>query len=188
MMDTPEKVDDGRRRRGFSRTKKLNARVDMTPMVDLGFLLITFFVMTTRLSEPKAMKLTMPKDDPNVPPTTIANSNALTILLDGNDRIYYYHGDWKDAVTANIVQQTNFSETNGIGKIIRDKQAWLDAHIDPVKKEGRAGLMLIIKPGKDASYKNVIDALDEVLINVVGKYAIVKMETNEAEWIKSHRQ
>jgi biopolymer transport protein ExbD len=187
MMDMDIAIGDGRRKRHFSRAKRINIRVDMTPMVDLGFLLITFFVMTSRLREPVAMKLNMPKEDHSVPPTTVANSNALTILLDGNDRIYYYHGDWKDALASNSIFQTNYSATDGIGKVIREKQIWLDAHKDASRKEGRRGLVLLIKPGKDASYQNVIDALDETLINIVGKYAIVKMESGEIDWIKGHR-
>jgi biopolymer transport protein ExbD len=166
-----------RRRPGVRKSKRHNLRTDMTPMVDLGFILITFFVMTVQLSKPVAVKLNMPKEGP---PIKLGESSALTVLLDDN-KIYYYHGDWKEAATRKEIYATNFSEMGGLGKVIREKQKWLDLH---EKKEGRKGLMLLIKPGSNASYKNVIDALDETMINAVKKYAIVSIDPVEADWMK----
>lgn len=85
---------DKPRRAGVRRAKKHDLRVDMTPMVDLGFILITFFVMTVELTKPAALALNMPKE--GGPPTTLGESNALTVLLDG-EKVYYYHGDWQQA-------------------------------------------------------------------------------------------
>lgn len=171
-----------RRRPGVGRMKRHGVRTDMTPMVDLGFLLITFFVFKAELSKPSVVKLNMPKDGDS---TTLANSNALTILLDDNERVYYYHGNWKDASANNEIFKTNLSVTNGMGKVIREKQQWLDVNN---KKEGRNGLMLLIKAGKEAPYQNVIDALDEALINAVKKYTILKAEPQEIEWMNKMRQ
>ncbi len=168
---------ESRRRAGVRRMKRHNVKTDMTPMVDLGFLLITFFVMTVQLSEPSVVNLNMPKAGP---PMKLSDKNALTILLDGNDRIYYYHGDWKRAIDSDSLSETNFSVSNGLGKVIREKQQSLEVNN---KKEGRNGLMLIIKPGKEATYRNVMDALDEALINVVNKYAVVTPEKEETEWM-----
>ena len=99
-----------------SKQKKLSTRVDLTPMVDLGFLLITFFIFTTALSKPNTMKLFLPKNELNIPPTEIANSKLLTILPAANNVVYYYYGDNPLAM-----QQTNFGE-DGIRKIIIDKR------------------------------------------------------------------
>ncbi|MEI9810363.1 MAG: biopolymer transporter ExbD [Bacteroidota bacterium] len=167
-----------RRGKGFGKPKRHSPRTDMTPMVDLGFILITFFVMTVQLSQPVAVKLNMPKEGDPMP---LGKSDALTILLDDNDRIYYYHGDGKEALANNRIFTTNFSVKDGIGKVIREKQQWLDEYN---KKEGRKGLMLLIKPGNKASYKNVIDALDETMINAVKKYAILATDPAETEWLK----
>src|SRR5688572_15019825 len=79
-----------RRKAGAKNLKKERPKIDMTPMVDLGFLLISFFVITTELSEPRSATLNMPKDGPLMP---LGDSSALTILLAGNDKIYYYHGN-----------------------------------------------------------------------------------------------
>jgi biopolymer transport protein ExbD len=171
-----------RRRAGVGRMKRHNLRTDMTPMVDLGFLLITFFVFTVQLIKPSVVKLNMPKESKDS--TTLGESNALTVLLDNNDRVYYYHGDWEKASTKNEIFETNLSVTDGLGKIIREKQQWLDVNNT---KERRDGLMLLIKPVKEASYQNVIDTMDEALINVVKKYAILKAGPNEVEWMNKQR-
>src|SRR3977135_3715048 len=79
---------------GVKKGKKLSTRIDLTPMVDLGFLLITFFMYTTTLAKPKTMEINMPYKDPNdkVEPNKIKESVALTILLSKNHRVYYYEG------------------------------------------------------------------------------------------------
>lgn len=174
-------IDTSRRRRGGLRMKRHSLKTDMTPMVDLGFLLITFFVITVQLSKPATVNLNMTKDGP---PIDLGNSNALTVLLDDADRIYYYHGNWKDALTSGQVFKTNFSVSNGLGKIIREKQQWLTTHD---QKEGRNGLMLLIKAGKGASYENVINALDEAMINVVKKYAVLSAEPDELKWMEEQQ-
>jgi biopolymer transport protein ExbD len=166
-----------RRRAGVIHSKKHTPKTDMTPMVDLGFLLITFFVITTELSKPATIDLNMPKEGSPMP---LGNSDALTILLGKDNNIYYYHGDWNKAVKANEIFQTSFFVKNGIGKVIREKQQRLDVGN---KKEGRKGLMLLIKPGKDATYSNVIDVLDEALINDVKKYAVLKQQDEEIKYL-----
>lgn len=170
-----------RKRKGVMRMVKHNLRVDMTPMVDLGFLLITFFVITTEMAKPTAMNLYMPKDGGE--PTELGASNALTVLLE-NDKLYYYNGEWNDAVKTGTVIETNLSGKDHIRNVISDKQRRLD--ITAKDKEGRDGLMLLIKPGKNVSYKNLVDVLDETTICMVKKYAIVKQSTDEKAWLREH--
>jgi len=94
-------------------------------MVDLGFLLISFFVMTTELSKPVVAPLSMPKEGP---PIFLGNSNALTVLLAGGDSAFYYHGNWKDALLADKIEKTSIYSVNGIRKVILEKKQWLDQH------------------------------------------------------------
>ena len=171
-----------RKGKSFSYNKKQVIRIDMTPMVDLGFLLITFFVFTTTMSTPKATDLFMPKDD-TTHPQPLPNSLALSLLLDNNNKVYYYNGDFKEAVNANKIYETNYSTYEGIGKIIRQKQKEIDA--SGKFAHGRKGLMLLIKPTSGSVYKNVIDALDEAVINDVRKYAIVEPANEEIVYIKN---
>ncbi|MFL5741654.1 MAG: ExbD/TolR family protein [Flavisolibacter sp.] len=121
-------------------------RIDMTPMVDLGFLLISFFIFTTTLSEKKATSLIMPADGP---PMKLASRNALTILLGKENHVYAYEGLWNEAVKKNEIRSTNYDEYNGIGALIRKKQKELES----IDKEGKNGLMLLIRPAKQSSYK-----------------------------------
>lgn len=174
-----ESPGGSRKRRGVMRMTRHNLRVDMTPMVDLGFLLITFFVITTELTKPTVMNLYMPKEDG--PPMGLGESGALTVLLDGN-KMYYYNGKWEDAIKKNTIRETSFSGNNDLRKIISDKQRKLDATAK--NKEGRNVLMLLIKPGSKASYKNVVDVLDEATISMVKKYAILKISEEERKWVE----
>ena len=179
-----ENTANVRKGKTFSHHKKQIIRIDMTPMVDLGFLLITFFVFTTTMSTPKATDLFMPKDD-TAHPQPLPNSLALSLLLDDNNKVYYYNGDFKEAVNANKVYETNYSTYGGIGKIIRQKQKDIDA--SGKFAYGRKGLMLLIKPTPGSVYKNVIDALDEAVINDVRKYAIVEPASEEIIYIRSKK-
>src|SRR6187401_2781647 len=121
FMAQIENTANVRKGKSFSHNKKQIIRIDMTPMVDLGFLLITFFVFTTTMSTPKATDLFMPSDKPITIPPELPNSLALTFLLDNNNKVYYYNGDFKEAANANKIYETNYSTYGGIGKIIRQK-------------------------------------------------------------------
>ena len=166
-------------RKGGSRIKKANPRIDMTPMVDLGFLLICFFVYTTTMSEPKATDLVVPKEGPPIP---IGNSASLTVLLGKENHVRWYDGNWDVAVAGNAVHSTDYSVNDGIGSVIRQKQKRMNELRG--SKEGRDGLVLIIKAMKEASYKNLMDVLDEVLINDVRHYAVVEPTSEEAMFMQ----
>ncbi len=167
-----------RSRPGVRRPLKQQLRIDMTPMVDLGFLLISFFVITTELSKPTAMDLVMPKDGKPMP---LGDSNAFTLLLDEHNQAWYYTGEWKKAHEEGAIRPVRISGKQGLRDQIIRRQQWLDARHTG---EGREGLMLLIKAGPGTSYKNLVDVLDEMNINQVKKYAVVKMTPEEMAWIK----
>lgn len=157
---------------GVHKLKKQSTRVDLTPMVDLGFLLITFFVFTTSMSEPKAMKLVMPAGESVDMP--VGENTALTIIPMEDNKIFYYHGEPKKALELNLFGITNYSMTEGIGIIIRQKQKVLEQ-----MGKRSTDLILIIKPADGSNIGNTIDILDEVLINTVTRYALTDLTEDE---------
>jgi biopolymer transport protein ExbD len=162
---------------GFGRRIQQSLKIDMTPMVDLGFLLITFFVITTELSRPTSMDLYMPKDGPD---THIGDSYALSIILSG-EKNFYYEGEWNRAVIDKRVFPVTTAQ---LRRIIIQKQQHLDRK--NIYKVGREGLMMLIKPTERASYKEIVDLLDEATINQVKKYAVIKVTVEEKNWIKEN--
>ena len=158
-------VEQRRQKTGVRRMKKANLKIDMTPMVDLGFLLIAFFIFTTEISKPTVTNLYMTDDRDS---TGIPDSKSLTFLLGNNEQLFYYYGREKEAVENNQVYATSYAPDNGAGKIIREKQFSLDQRF-----ANRKELTILIKPGKSCSYKNVVDMLDEMMINGVTRYSLV---------------
>lgn len=150
-------------------------RIDMTPMVDLGFLLITFFIFTTTMTDKTTMKLYMPHDGDS---SQVAKSKVLTVLLSEANRVYAYEGSFDDAKKANLIMITGFDESDGIGNLIREKQKQLQ------QSNKKDELVFLIKPTKRCTYKNVIDALDETTINGVKKYMIIDASTQEDQFFK----
>src|SRR6476620_3702406 len=136
---------------GVKKAKKLSTRVDMTPMVDLGFLLITFFIFTTSMSQPTTMNLIMPKDGGE--PTPIKESGALTILPTDNGQVYYYLGRLKPGA----IHACTLKEIRNV--IINKKK------VTPPKD-----FFVVIKPTETANYGNTIDILDEMTISDVKRY------------------
>jgi biopolymer transport protein ExbD len=157
---------------GKKRAKKQSTKIDMTPMVDLGFLLLTFFILTTTFSKPQTMEINMPvKPEKEIDQTPLKASNALTLLLGENDKIYWYAG-LPDAPAAPGVQITDYS-AGGLRKVLLDRAK-------PNPK-----LMVLIKPMEESRYKNLVDVLDEMNITETGKYAIVDVDPRDKELVKT---
>ncbi|MGN6401642.1 MAG: ExbD/TolR family protein [Flavisolibacter sp.] len=188
---------------GVKKAKKLSTRVDMTPMVDLGFLLITFFIFTTTLSTPSTMGLIMPKEnkDPK-DQTEVKESGALTILLGKGDQVYYYMGQIKP--DGSNFQSSNFKD---IRKVIQDKKKEVMANYYPspsdekLKQQAKENgdpnwqdaakdkdFVVVIKPNEDATYKNTVDMLDEMTINDVKRFAIVDITADENALVHATEQ
>lgn len=169
---------------GVKKAKKLSTRVDMTPMVDLGFLLITFFIYTTTMSTPNTAKLNMPKkDDDKTQQMEVEKSGLLTILLGKGDQIYYYEGELKPD-GSNFMTTTYPSPSNpGIRKVLQDKKAQVIAAWTPdpkIKDDSKdRAFTVIIKPSKEANYGRTVDILDEMTINNVQRYAIIDITDAE---------
>jgi biopolymer transport protein ExbD len=176
---------------GVKKGKKLSTRVDLTPMVDLGFLLITFFMYTTTMSKPKTMQINMPyKDDQPKPEeeTKIKASTAMTILLSSNHRVYYYEGIGDDATKPPELKVTYFRKQDGIRDAIMAKQKM----VEDLKRSGQLGAKdqatILIKPDVTSTYEDMVNILDEMNINDVRVYAIVDITPVDKEFIEMTEQ
>jgi len=174
----------------------------MTPMVDLGFLLITFFIFTATMSTPSTMRLTMPKDD-NKPEdlTEVKESAALTIMMGKDNQIFYYEGQLE-------ADGSNFKSSTykDIRQVILDKKKAViashrhDAGCEKIRERDKADrklasadpnsckdkdLVVVIKPNDEASYKNSVDILDEMAINDIKRFALIDITSQENQFVNA---
>ena len=204
-----------------SKQKKINVRVDFTPMVDMLMLLITFFMLCTTLSKPQTMELTMPTNDENQDDVNKNESKAsqtVTLYVAANDKIYYGEGI-PEYNNADWVKETTWG-SKGIRDVLREHA--IEDGTKPVKrielaakelnsdraknpknytdstyqvalnqlkagnlKDGKvATLTIVIKPTDNASYKNMVDALDEMQILSIGTYVIDKLSPEDEKMLK----
>jgi biopolymer transport protein ExbD len=185
---------------GVKKAKRLSTRVDMTPMVDLGFLLITFFVFTSTMSSPTTLDLNMPKDTEKEEELNKAKeSGALTIMLAKDDQVYYYEGQLLE--DASNFTPATFKTIRDV--IINKKREVIKSHVhddqcekDRLKAKERKDidweracmdrdLVVVIKPAAESTYKNAVDILDEMTINNVKRFALVKISQVELDLINA---
>ena len=194
--------------------KKMNTRVDFTPMVDMMMLLITFFMLCTTLSKPQAMQLTMPSNDKNVQDqdkSATKASHTITLILAGKDKIYHIDGlpkyddptclketTWgKDGIRKVLMSHVTEEGIAPVAKIMLAKQkldekkikynmpdSLYQKELAEIKNGNLDGekvpkLTIIIKPLDTASYKNMVDALDEMQICSIGTYVIDKISEDD---------
>ena len=158
---------------GTNRVKRMPVRVDLTAMVDLAFLLITFFMLTTSLAKPRVMPLVMPA---NGPAGAVSDKSTMTICLAGNNRIMWYLGlPDKPIVEPQVV---------GYGSAFR--RAIVET-MKQVKLSTGKNLMVIIKPTPQSVYVNLVDVLDEMNITQVPAYAIAKLSPQDVDLMKQKR-
>lgn len=178
-MASIDNPNAGPRSKGVRRAKKLSTRVDLTPMVDLGFLLITFFIFTTNLSEARSAKLILPADGAS---SNLGESAALTVIPSHGDSIFYYNGSWSTHLAKGSFGWTSSTAIDGIGQIIRQKQRALDA-----SGIGRKEMMLLIKPADASSYAQFIRLLDEVMIEDIKHYALMDLSAEERAYLTERK-
>lgn len=192
--------------------KKINVRVDFTPMVDMMMLLITFFMLCTSLAKPQSMELSMPSNDKNLDDNDKSVTKAsytITVYVAGNDKIYYIAGQPKYD-DPSCLKETTWGK-NGLRKVLQTHvtedntqpvlqvmkaKAELDLKKDEMpdtvyRKELSAikggtingqkiqTMTIIIKALDTATYKNVVDALDEMQICSIGKYVLDKINEQD---------
>jgi biopolymer transport protein ExbD len=197
----------GKHKGGKKRGKKLSTRVDFTPMVDLGFLLITFFMLTTSMNKPQTMEINMPvKEDKQEDEQRVKASQTITLLLAKDNKVVYYFvnavsGEPEPPMIRNYgakgIRATLLEENKKrnplldsipIYKGMLNKGSITEEeykkHVFDIKSYEKA-LIVVIKAADDARYNNLVDILDEMLICNIGRYAVVDITEPEIEMLKS---
>jgi biopolymer transport protein ExbD len=169
MAQIQESGGGGKDKGGKVRVKKASNKIDMTPMVDLAFLLLTFFMLTTTFAKPQTMEITMPVKDDNIQ-TPVKASNALTIILWENDKVYYYQGLFEEGAEPELV--TSDYSSKGIRQILLRLS------------QQNPNLVVMIKPYGKSRYTNVVDILDEMAITNIKKYAIVDITEADEKFVE----
>lgn len=206
-MSAEVQESGNKKKGGKGKQKKMTVRVDFTPMVDMNMLLITFFMLCTSLSKPQTMEISMPSNDKDITEeqqTKVKASQAITLLLGSDDKLYYYEGepDYKDYSS---LKETSYKpdgirslllkrNKEAVRKVNELKQKKLNMEISEEEytqqlseiKNGKNTPVVIIKATDDATYKNLIDALDEMQICNIGKYVITDIAEADEFLIKNY--
>lgn len=172
MAELEQKQSGGKK--GKKGRKKMSTRIDLTPMVDLGFLLVTFFMLTTTFSKPQTMEINLPvkpkeeikEEDYNA----LKASRAFNVLLGKDNKIYWYIGLPNEPIEG--PHTTDFS-AGGIRKILLENNSSIK------------DMVVLIKPTNDAVYRNVVDILDEMNITDIKRYALVDASSQDLDLIKT---
>jgi len=173
MAELEQKQSGGKKGKKKGR-KKMSTRIDLTPMVDLGFLLVTFFMLTTTFSKPQTMEINLPvkpkgeikEEEQNA----LKASKAFNIMLGKDNKVFWYLGLPNEPIEGPAT--TDFS-ADGIRKILLEKN-------NSIKE-----MVVLIKPTNDAIYKNVVDILDEMNISNIKRYALVDISKEDLDLIKN---
>ena len=193
---------------GRRKPKKMGANIDMTPMVDLMCLLITFFMLTTAFSKPKVMEITMPeKNTEDTKEVKISAERTYTLLLTANDKIYYYHGAIEAGKPLPELIKLNYSK-DGLRKLLLEKNEkvikkiqdlkdkvktgalvlsndTLNERIRVLKKSDKKAPIILIKADEKAKYKNLVDVIDDMAICNIASYAVVDITPDELKLLET---
>lgn len=206
MAEIQSNEGGGKKKKGGSKQKKISVHVDFTPMVDMNMLLITFFMLCTSLSKPQTMEINMPSNDKKITEqdqSKVKASQAITLVLAGGDSIYYYTGQ-PDYKNFNSLKLSSY-KADGIRSLLLKRNSEAVSKINDLKKKkldlkitqeqftaqaaeiknGKNTPVVIIKAADRATYKNLIDALDEMQICNIGKYVIDKITPGELFLMKN---
>jgi biopolymer transport protein ExbD len=206
--------NEGGKQKGKKRSKRHSTHIDMTPMVDLACLLLTFFMLTTAFAKAKVMEIVLPEPpDPNEKPEDrpqVDSSKALNIILVGDDKVLWYNGLANPAKPPlPVLHETNFSD-DGIRRVLLQRNKDLFTLIEQMKedvvtgkikmptdsidsarkrfmRQDKKGPVVLIKAGENVKYKNIVDILDEMSITNIALYALVDINDVEKQMVANYQ-
>jgi biopolymer transport protein ExbD len=203
--------EGGGKKKGKKRAKKLSTHIDMTPMVDLFCLLLTFFMLTTAFSKPKVMEIVLPEKDVNIKDRPkIQDERVVNVILDENDRVFWYNGMVDPKKTLPTLTETNFSK-DGIRKVLLNRNKTLfesiyafedsiktgkivlprdtaDRKMKKMRTADKVGPIVLIKATDKVKYGNIVNIIDEMAITNVARYSIVDINDIEKKMIEDYKK
>ena len=161
--------ENGKNNKGVvKKSNKAMPRVDMTPVVDLAFLLLTFFMLTTTFIKPQVMDLVLPEDKTEINQPMVNEDRVLSLVPDGNNKLYWFIG-----ITDPEVHETDYSET-GIRRLLLEQNKLINK------------IVVLIKPNRDSTYENLVNILDELEITEVARYALIDITEEDLNILKTY--
>ena len=203
--------EEGHKGKGKRKAKKHGTHIDMTPMVDLACLLLTFFMLTTAFNKPKVMEIMMPeKPKENEKPPELDKDRALNVILVEKDKVLWYVGLADPNKTLPVLAETDFSK-DGIRKVLlqRNKELFtrvsnmkkdvtegklkiprdsIDSRIKRFYKEDKTGPIVLIKAADGVKYRNIVDIMDEMAITNIARYTLVDINPVEKMMVQTHKK
>ncbi len=163
---------------GKIRSKKEGGRVDLTAMVDLAFLLITFFMLTTSLNRPNAMDVTVPDKNQEDPEDRmdVAHNRTVTLLLGSDDKIVWYMGEFDDPLEG---PETVDFGADGIREVLLRK-------LKEIPQTTGSDMITIIRPSEHSTHRNLVEILDEMKIVDAQIFTLGTILPFEIEFLKEH--
>lgn len=201
--------EGGGKSKGKRRAKKLSTHIDMTPMVDLTCLLLTFFMLTTAFAKPKIMEIVMPDKNNKDKAPEINKSRVVNFILDENNRVFWYNGLVEAHKPLPPLAETNYSK-DGIRKILLERNKEVFNTIEQlredvltgklkiskdsltnaekaIKKQDNKGPVFMIKATDKAKYGNFVDIIDEMAIANSAHYAITDLNSYEKKMVEAFK-
>ena len=202
-------ANEGGGKKGKRRSKKHSTHIDMTPMVDLACLLLTFFMLTTAFSKPKVMEIVLPDPKDKTKPPQISEARTMNFILDEQSKVYLYNGMIHPEKGSPELIETNFSK-DGVRKILlqRNKEVFnkietlregvvkgtiklnrdsISSREKGIKRDDKTGPIVLIKATDKVKYGDIVNMIDEMAIANVGHYAIVKMSPQEQKLLDTKK-
>ncbi|HEX3006214.1 MAG TPA: biopolymer transporter ExbD [Bacteroidales bacterium] len=203
--------NDGGHKKGKRRAKKHGTHIDMTPMVDLACLLLTFFMLTTAFSKPKVMEIVLPSKDKVKDPPKIDDSRVVNVILAENDQIFFYNGladptkgvlpvliksnYGKDGIRKVLLQRNkdlfervyfyHDSLTRGLGKYKANQpKDSIEKQVKRFRSSDKTGPIVLIKAAEGVKYGNFVNIMDEMAITNIARYTVVPLNYVEEKMLK----
>ena len=159
MAEVDVKQSRGKQKHSKKKKRRIGVRIDMTPMVDIAFLLLTFFMLTTTMNKPQAMEINLPPGEAKV---DVPSSNLLTLRVSENGSIYWNIGTDKPEKVSSIE----------LKKVLKEKNS------------ANPKLITLIKVDRKGKYIMMVNIMDELNVADITRFSLAPFEDKDKQLIE----